>query len=167
VLASLSKSIGDTLRRTPGVRVNSALNLRERVLAGLSRERLLAWLSGFFGVLALVLATVGLYGVVSYITSARRSEIGIRIALGATRRVLIGMILRETALVLLGGSVAGIALSFALSKSISSILYGLAPDDPLSIAGAASLLVVIGLGASAIPAWRSAQLDPNVTLREE
>jgi predicted permease len=166
-LASLSKSIGDTLRRTPGARVNAALNLRERVITELSRERLLAWLSGFFGVLALVLATIGLYGVVSYMVSARRNEIGIRIALGATQRAVVGMILRQTAILLLGGLIAGTAVSFALSKSISSLLYGLAPDDPLSFGGAASMLVAIGLAASGIPAWRSAQLDPNVTLREE
>lgn len=166
-LASLSKSIGDTLRRTPGIRVNAALNFRERVLTGLSRERLLAWLSGFFGALALVLATIGLYGVVSYMVSARRNEIGIRIALGATRRAVVGMILRQTAILLLAGLLAGTALSFALSKSIASLLYGLAPDDPLSFGGAACMLVAVGLAASGIPAWRSAQLDPNVTLREE
>ena len=166
-LASLSKSIGDTLRQTPGVRVNAALNLRERVLTGLSRERLLAWLSGFFGVLALVLATIGLYGVVSYMVSARRNEIGIRIALGATQRAVAGMILRQTAILLSGGSIAGTALSFGISKSISSFLYGLAPDDPLSFGGAASMLFAIGLAASGIPAWRSAQLDANATLREE
>ena len=166
-LASLSKSVGDTLRRNPGVRVNSALNLRERVLAGLSSERLLAWLSGFFGGLALVLATIGLYGVVSYMVSALRNEIGIRIALGATQRAVVGMILRQTAVLLFAGLIAGTALSFALSKSVSSLLYGLAPDDPLSMAGAASMLVAIGLAACAIPSWRSAQLDPNVTLREE
>jgi ABC-type antimicrobial peptide transport system permease subunit len=118
-------------------------------------------------VLALMLAAIGLYGVVSYMASARRSEIGIRIALGASRRGLVSMILRETALLLLGGLIVGAVLSFALSKSISSVLYGLAPDDPLSIAGAAAMLVAIGLAAGAIPAWRSAQLDPNVTLREE
>jgi len=166
-LVSLSKSIGDTLRQNPGVRVNLTLNLRERVLSGLSRERLLAWLSGFFGVLALVLATIGLYGVVSYMVSARRNEIGIRIALGATRRAVIAMILRQTAILLIGGLIAGAALSFAVSKSISSLLYGLAPDDPLSFAGAAVMLVLIGLIASGIPAWRAARLDPNVALREE
>jgi predicted permease len=166
-LATLSKSIRDTLGKTPGVRLVATLNLRERVLTGLSRERLLAWLSGFFGVLALLLATIGLYGVVSYMVSARRNEIGIRIALGATRRAVVGMILRQTSLLLLGGLIAGAVLSFAFSRSISSLLYGLTPDDPLSVFGAAFLLVAIGLGASVIPAWRAAQLDPSVTLREE
>ncbi len=166
-LASLTKSIGDKLRQTPGVRMNATLNLRENVLAGLSRERLLAWLSGFFGALALVLATIGLYGVVSYMVSARRNEIGIRIALGATQPAVVTLILRQTAMVLIAGLLAGSALSFALSKSVSSLLYGLAPDDPLSFAGAAALLFAIGLAASGIPAWRSAHLDPNVTLREE
>jgi putative ABC transport system permease protein len=166
-LASLSKSIGDKLRQTPGVRVNSTLNLRENVLAGLSRERLLAWLSGFFGVLALVLATIGLYGVVSYMASARRNEIGIRIALGATRPAVVALILRQTTILLFGGLIAGAALAFALSKFVASLLYGLAPDDPLSFAGAAFVLLAIGLAAGGIPAWRSAQLDPNVTLREE
>ncbi|HEY1756497.1 MAG TPA: ABC transporter permease [Bryobacteraceae bacterium] len=166
-LASLSKSIGGTLRKIPGVRVNATLNLRERVLTGLSRERLLAWLSGFFGVLALVLATIGLYGVVSYMVSARRKEIGIRIALGATQSAVVSMILRHTAFLLLGGLLAGAALSFALSKSIANLLYGLAPDDPLSFGAAAFVLVAIGLAASGIPARKSAQLDPNVTLREE
>jgi ABC-type antimicrobial peptide transport system permease subunit len=147
--------------------VNATLNLGERVLTGLSRERLLAWLSGFFGVLALVLATIGLYGVVSYMVSARRNEIGIRIALGATRRVVVAMILRQTAILLFGGLIAGVALSLALSKSVSGLLYGLAPDDPLSLGGAAAMLVAIGLAAGGVPAWRSAQLDPNVTLRQQ
>jgi putative ABC transport system permease protein len=166
-LASLSKSVGDTLRRNPGVRLTTSVNLRESILNGLSRERLLAWLSGFFGVLALVLATVGLYGVVSYMVSARRNEIGIRIALGATQRAVIKMILRQTVILLAGGLMAGAAVSLALSKSVSSLLYGLAPNDPLSFGGAAFILIAIGLAASAVPAWRSARLDPTVALREE
>jgi ABC-type antimicrobial peptide transport system permease subunit len=77
------------------------------------------------------------------------------------------LILRQTAVLLAGGLIAGATASLALSKSIASLLYGLAPDDPASFAGAALILIAIGLAASAIPAWRSAQLDPNVALREE
>lgn len=166
-LPILTKSIEETLRRNPGVRITTSLNLRDRVLAGLARERLLAWMSAGFGAIAFVLAVVGLYGVVAYMVSARRNEVGIRMALGATQRAVVVMFLRQTVVLLLAGLVAGTAISLALSKVIGALLFGLAPNDPLSIAVAASLLIAAGLAASWVPARRSSRLDPSAALREE
>jgi predicted permease len=154
-------------RLSPQLRINGSVNLRAQVTESLARDRLLAWLSGFFGVLAVVLATIGLYGVVSYMVSARRNEIGIRIALGASSRNVLTMILGQTAGLLVIGLAVGIGGAIALSNSVARLLFGLQPHDPLSFGGAALVLIVIGFGASWLPAWKSAKLDPNVALRQD
>jgi predicted permease len=167
-LVSLERAVRETLSQaSPEIRLNAALNLRAEVLSGLSRERLLAWLSAFFGALAIVLATIGLYGIVSYMVSARRNEIGIRIALGASSRDVVNMILSQTATLLVIGLVVGIGAAIALSNSIASLLFGLQPNDPLSFGSAALVLIVIGVCASWIPARKSAKLDPNIALRAD
>jgi predicted permease len=167
-LVNLEVAAREGLRQaSPAIRLNSLRNLRAEVLNRLSPERSLALLSGFFGVLAVVLATIGLYGVVSYMVSARRNEIGIRIALGASRRDVVTMIMRQTATLLAIGLVVGLGATIALSKSIESLLFGLQPNDPLSFGGAALVLIVIGVCASWMPARRSAKLDPNAALRED
>jgi ABC-type antimicrobial peptide transport system permease subunit len=134
---------------------------------GLVRERLMAMLSGFFGLLALLLAMIGLYGVVSYIVAARRNEIGIRMALGASRGSVAGMILRQTLLLLALGVALGVVLALAVTRGASSLLYALQPNDPLTLAGASVLLTAVALLASYIPTRRAMRVDPMVALKYE
>ncbi|MGB2622780.1 MAG: ABC transporter permease [Candidatus Acidiferrum sp.] len=134
---------------------------------GLVRERLMALLSGFFGALAALLAMIGLYGVISYIIAMRRNEIGIRMALGATRQDVIGIVLRQT-LVLLGLGVGiGLVLAVAATSGARAMLYGLRPTDPVSLAGAALFLAVVALAASFWPAYRATRSTPMKSLRYE
>jgi len=137
------------------------------VLEGLKRERLLAMLSGFFGALAGLLAIVGLYGVMSYIMTRRRNEIGIRVALGATRGQVISMAMREAGRLLLIGLAVGAFLSLAAARSAQSLLFGLKAHDPLTLLSSILLLAVIAALASFIPARRAAKVDPMVALRYE
>jgi putative ABC transport system permease protein len=132
---------------------------------GLVRERLMAMLSGFFGLLAALLGMIGLYGVISYVVTRRRNEIGIRVALGANSGQVIGMVMREAGLLLLIGVVIGTALSLAAGRAVTSLLFGLKPYDPLTLAAAAGLLVAIGAVASFLPARRASKVDPMTALR--
>lgn len=133
----------------------------------LMRERLMATLSGAFGILAVVLATVGLYGVISYLVTRRRNEIGIRIALGADRGRVILLVLREAMVLLVAGVVVGVLLSIWAGTTAATLLYGLKPYDVASLAGASLLLAGIALAASYIPARRAAGLEPMMALRDE
>ncbi len=137
------------------------------ILNGLVRERLMALLSGFFGALAALLAMIGLYGVITYIIAIRRNEIGIRMALGATRQDVVGIVLRQT-LVLLGLGVGiGLVLAVAATSGARSLLFGLRPGDPLSLLGAAVFLCAVALAASYWPAYRATRVDPMKALRYE
>ena len=133
----------------------------------LLRERLMAMLSGGFGLLAGLLATLGLYGVIAYMVARRRNEIGVRIALGADRARVVGLVLREAMILLSAGVVVGTLLSLWVGRAASTLLFGLKPYDPASLFGAIALLAVIALAASYIPARRAAALDPMVALRQE
>ena len=133
----------------------------------LLRERLMATLSGFFGFLAAVLATVGLYGVMSYIVVQRTNEIGIRMTLGADRREIVAMIVREAGALLVAGLSVGLALSLGAGIAAGSLLFGLKPYDPVTLALAAALLATVAVAASYLPARRASKLDPMVALREE
>jgi predicted permease len=134
---------------------------------GLLRERLMALLSVFFGALAAFLAMIGLYGVISYIIAMRRNEIGIRMALGATRQEVIRMVLRRTLGLLALGVGIGALLAVAVTSSARTLLYGLEPGDPLSLLGAAVFLAVVALAASFWPAYRATRHDPMKALRYE
>jgi predicted permease len=142
-------------------------NFQTMIRDSLLQERLMATLSGFFGVLAALLATVGLYGVISYMVVRRTSEIGIRMALGADRSGILAMILREAGAVLGVGLVTGIVLSIAGAHTAKALLYGLKSYDPVTLAGAILLLAIVAIFASSIPAQRASKLDPMVALREE
>jgi predicted permease len=128
-------------------------------------ERLMASLSGFFGVLALLIATVGLYGVISYAVTRRQVEIGVRLALGAEPRNVVRMVLADSGVLLLAGLAVGVPLAILASRSSSALLYGLEPWDPASFAIAVSALAAVGLLASWIPARRAARLEPTMALR--
>jgi len=134
---------------------------------GLLRDRLMARLSGFFGVLAALLAAIGLYGVISYMVERRRNEIGIRMALGAGQQSIIRLVLRETGLLLAIGLVTGVALALATAKTAASMLFDLKPTDVLTYLLAALSLSAVAALASFLPARRAARLDPMVALRNE
>ncbi|MGB7465315.1 MAG: ABC transporter permease [Candidatus Acidiferrum sp.] len=129
--------------------------------------RLGAMLVGAFGMLGLVLATVGVYGVVSYSVSQRTHEIGIRSALGAQRRNVLGMVLKQGMTMALIGTAIGIVLAFLLFRGLHSVLYGVASTDLVTLAAVSGLLLAIAFVASYIPALRATQVDPVVALREQ
>jgi len=133
----------------------------------LMRERLMATLSGFFGLLAGVLATIGLYGVMAYMVERRRNEIGIRIALGADRGAVVRMVMREAATLVAAGLIVGGLAAVGASQWAKTLLFGLKPGDPTSIALAAAALLVVAGVASYVPAWRASRLEPTEALREE
>jgi predicted permease len=134
---------------------------------GLSRERLMAWLAGFFGVVAAVLAVTGLYGLLSYIVQRRSHEIGIRVALGATSSSVVLLVLRQTSFLVLAGLMVGLPASLVTGRAASSLLFGLSPTDVPTLLAAAGFLAAVAAGASFAPAWRAARIDPLKALREE
>ena len=141
--------------------------LTDRVNMSLMRERLMALLSGFFGALALLLAGLGLYGVTSYTVNCRRSEIGIRIALGANPGSVMRLVLSRVFILVGLGVVVGGGVSLWASRFVATLLYGLEPRDPSTLIGATVLLAVIGAVAAWLPAWRAARIDPAEVLRSE
>ena len=134
---------------------------------GLGRERLMALLSGFFGALATLLAMIGLYGVMSYIVTMRQNEIGIRMALGASRRGVIRIIVQQTLALLGVGIGAGLVLSVAAARGANSLLYGQEANDPLTLFSAAGFLAAVALVASYVPALRASRVEPMKALRYE
>ena len=133
----------------------------------LVRERLMASLSGFFGVLAAVLTTIGLYGLISYMALRRRNEIGIRMALGADRIRILKLVMREAVELLGIGLLVGAALSFSVSRTARSMLFGVKNTDPTIFGAAVALLAIVAITASFLPAQKASHLDPLVALREE
>jgi ABC-type antimicrobial peptide transport system permease subunit len=134
---------------------------------GLLRDRLMARLSGFFGVLAVLLAVIGLYGVISYMVARRRNEIAIRVALGARRESIVKLVMREAGVLLIVGLVIGTVMSLAGGKVAASMLFGLKPWDVATFALALSLLALVAVAASLLPAARAARSDPMKALRQE
>jgi predicted permease len=141
--------------------------LSDQLSTSLSRERLLATLSGFFGALALLLAAIGLYGTISYSVARRRNEIGIRMALGAARGNILRTVFGEMGRLMTVGLVLGGMAAVAVTRLISSFLYDVSPTDPTVLAASALTLAAVMVAAGAIPAWRAARVDPMTALREE
>ncbi len=139
----------------------------EQKSESLVRERLIATLSGFFGVLALLLASIGLYGVMAYSVQRRTREIGIRMSLGAMRGRVVWMVLRGSLLMVWLGIAVGIPVSLWLTRLVTSQLYGVAPGDPMTIAVAALSLTAVGALAGYLPAYRASRIDPMLALRCE
>ena len=160
-------TVRQQLTRTyPDMRVNSFV-LERRVQESLVRERLMAMLSGFFGVLAALLATIGLYGVMAYVMQRRRSEVGIRLALGAQPGQVVRMVMRDAGILVVCGVAAGVALSIAAGRSAETLLFGLSPTDVATYAAAIALLTAIALVASLVPALRASRVDPMLALRQD
>ena len=141
--------------------------LKQQVHESLEGERMFAWLASLFGLLALLLASVGLYGVIEYSTMRRTAEIGVRMALGAHRRDMMAMVLREALRLTAIGVVIGLALAPAVGRVVSSMLYGVSAADPLTILGASVLMFVAAALAAFLPARRAMRVDPIVALRYE
>ena len=164
--ALLTKSIA-----AAATSVHPTLSLTFRPLAAqvrgsLTIDRLMAQVAGFFGVLALLLAALGLYGVTAYALSRRRTEIGIRLALGADPNRVMRSVLARVALLIAVGAGAGLAVSLWMSTFVAGLLYGLVPEDPATLAGAAGVLFAIGVLSTWLPARRAARMDPAAVLRE-
>jgi predicted permease len=141
--------------------------LKRSVQDSLIRERLLALLSGSFGLLAVLLAMIGLYGVVSYMVTLRRTEIGIRMALGASRQNILGIILGQTLFVLALGISSGIFLALVAAHGAGALLFGIQPTDPITLFGAAVFLALVAIVASFLPAHSATRVDPMIALRYE
>jgi putative ABC transport system permease protein len=164
--AQLTRSLAAALT---AVNPNVAITFRpldEQVNASLTQERMLAMLSGFFGALALLLAGLGLFGVTSYAVSRRRTEIGIRMALGAAPGGVVRLILGRVAMLIGIGVVAGTGGSLWASRFVATLLYGLEPRDVSTLVGAPAVLAIIGVLAGWIPARRASRIDPARVLRE-
>jgi hypothetical protein len=141
--------------------------LADQVTASLTQERLVALLAGFFGTLALLLAGLGLYGVTSYAINRRRPEIGLRMVLGAAPAGVITLVLSRVGLLVAIGVAVGVGGSLWAAKFVAPLLYGLEPQDPASLVGAAVTLAAVGVVAGWLPAWRASRIDPVEVLRAE
>ena len=164
VIAGIRRALEDQDPNVPLLRVRM---MEEYVNSRMAHERLIAYLSSFFGILALGLASVGLYGVLAYAVARRTREIGIRMALGARRSDVVGVILRESILPVVAGVVIGLVAAFSWSLFLGSLLYGVDSFDLESTLLAVTAMLVVALLAAAIPARRATKVDPMVALRYE
>jgi len=151
----------------PSLKVLNIQTLRERVNDSLGGERTQATLLGSGGVLALILAALGLYGVMSYSVAQRTREIGIRMALGADRRNVMGLVLKQGVTLVSVGIVLGLGAAFGVTRLLASLLFGVSTVDPITFIGTSGILLVVALLASYIPARRATKVDPLIALRYE
>jgi predicted permease len=162
-----------TTVRNVAARVDSAVPLFDMLTQTtqidrlLSQERMIAKLSGFFGVLALVLACIGLYGLLSYEVSRRTREIGIRMALGAQQHDVLRLVIGQGILLAIVGAAVGIGVALGVTRYLKSMLYDIHANDPMTMIGAAILLVIVAFAACYVPARRATRVDPMVALRYE
>jgi putative ABC transport system permease protein len=170
--------MGDPMRLTPGLerlvrevdpslRVRTTLAYATLVDRSIATERIMATLGGFFGVLALIVAAIGLFGLLAFQVSRRTNELGVRMALGATRRAMIGLVLRDVVGMVVAGILIGIIVALTLSGLARSTLFGVTPTDPAAFVTAAFILGLTALFAGWFPARRAARVDPLIALRHE
>jgi len=137
----------------------------EQIDAVIAQDRLMAVLGAFFGVLAVMLAALGLYGITAYSVARRRTEIGVRMALGAAPVDVVRLVLSRVALLLGAGVVVGVVASVWASTLVAALLYGIEPLDPATLSWAAGTLATVGVSAGCLPAWRASRTDPAAVLR--
>ena len=165
---ALAESIRNRIHRVdPAQPAENIQDVAEMVSDSVATRRYTLILVGVFAVIGLSLAAVGVYGVISYATSQRAREFGIRIALGATRRRVISHVLQGTAVLTSIGLLIGIAVASAVTHSLTSLLFDVSPLDPASFSAAIVLLVLISIGASLLPAWRASRVDPLIAMQSE
>ncbi len=158
-------ALTNTLRRQiwavdPNEPVLKVETMDDVVADSIWRPRFSAWIFAALGGLALLLTSAGIYGVVAYTTALRTKEVGIRVALGATPRVVMQTVLRASMLPLIAGLIAGFAAALFLSRLLASLLYETSSTDPIAYLSAAGVLMALGIIASLRPAWRTATADP-------
>ncbi len=141
--------------------------MNDRISATLLRDRLMAVLAGAFGILAAILAAIGLFGVISYMVARRQNEIGVRMALGADRASVVRLILREALMLLAAGLVIGIGLALWAGRAAATLLFGLKHNDAFTYIAASLLLAVVAAAAGYLPARRASTMDPMNALRQE
>ena len=151
----------------PNILVNSVTSLEEQVDRSIATQSLIARLSSFFGILAVLLACIGIYGLLSYSVARRTSELGIRLALGAQSRALLWMILRECILLLVLGLAIGIPVALSSTRILKSLLYQLSPLDPTAITMAIAAVACVTVAAAWLPARRATRINPSQALRTE
>jgi ABC-type antimicrobial peptide transport system permease subunit len=164
LLAEVRREVASVDRNLPVFRVGTLLDRTEEALL---TERLLAILASFFGGLALLLACVGLYGLMAYAVARRTGEIGIRLALGAHRGQIVWLVLRETLWLGVAGIAAGVVLAVWAAGFAKSLLYGVSGADPVAIAVTVGVLMLVGAIAAWMPARRALRVDPVVALRND
>jgi predicted permease len=164
ILPALRRAVRDVDPDLPVVNVRTE---DQQIQADMLQERIFVTFTSGFGILALALACVGIYGIMAYSVANRRNEIGIRMALGAQQMQVRVMILRESTWLAMAGIVAGVCASLALTRLVKTMLYGIQPYDPLTITGGVLILLTVALAASWIPARRAARVQPMDALRHE
>jgi predicted permease len=165
---ALTGNIRQTVREMDSnVPLNEVRTVKSAIQQSIYGDRMVAWLGVAFGALAAALAAIGLYGLVSYTVARRTSEIGLRVALGASRPAILWLVFRKSLTLIATGVVLGLALAFAAVRLVSSMLYGLEATSPLISVGATVLLAAVAMLATYIPARRATKVDPIVALRYE
>jgi putative ABC transport system permease protein len=166
-LATIAAEVSAAVNSFSPAIITQFQTMESQVRDSLLRERLMATLSGFFGGLAALIATIGLYGVMSYMVARRKNEIGIRMALGAEGGHVVRMVMREAAVLLAAGVAVGLIIAVLAARTATALLFGLQPGDPSTLAMAAAGLGLVAMLASLLPALRASRLEPTEALREE
>jgi len=165
---SLAARLRDEIRAVdPALPILGIERVADTIDRTLVEERLTAWLSTIFGIIGVLLACLGLYGVVSHAVARRTNEIGIRMALGARGVTVSAMVIRRTLTPVIIGLIVGVPAALVAGRLISGLLFDIQPTDPVTMAGACVLLTLVAVGAACVPAWRAARVDPIVALRHE
>jgi putative ABC transport system permease protein len=165
--AALARTVGDAVARVDPAIATTFTTLEQQLDAALIQERIVAVLSGSFGTFALLLSSVGLYGVTIYAVNRRRTELGIRMAIGAAPAQVVRLVLARVAVLIGLGVVIGAGASVWASRFVASLLYGLEPGDPVTIVASAAVLAATGALAGWMPAYRASRIDPAEVLRAE
>jgi ABC-type antimicrobial peptide transport system permease subunit len=164
--ALVERDVATALTRADPAAVFTSQTFDQMIDATATQERLIAMMSGFFGALALLLAGLGLYGIVAQAVTARRTEIGLRMALGAQSAGIVGLIFRRVGVLIAAGLALGLAGSWWAARFVAPLLFQVEARDPITFSGTAAVLALVGMVAAWVPARRAARLDPAMVLRE-